>query len=171
MSTTARGRWTHDHTGDLAIFLIGMRINRLWRPDLWGPTLAAMGPMLAELSQDPTSGFLGFRVLLGWRGPTLVQYWRSTDDVYRYASDRDARHRPAWAAFNRRARRAPGVVGVWHETYQVERAESVYVDTPVMGLAASTGARQVTGRMEHARDRLAAGGSTASPVPPAEAAS
>ena len=170
MSTIARGRWTHDHTGDLAVFLIGMRINRLWRPDLWGPTLAAMGPMLAELSQDPTSGFLGFRVLLGWRGPTLVQYWRSTDDVYRYASDRDARHRPAWAAFNRRARRAPGVVGVWHETYQVERAESVYVDTPVMGLAASTGARQVTGRMEHARDRLA-GGSTASPVPPAEAAS
>jgi hypothetical protein len=78
--------------------------------------------------------------------------------VYRYAGDRDARHRPAWAVFNRRARRAPGVVGVWHETYQVERAESVYVDTPVMGLAASTGARQATGRMELARDRLRAAG-------------
>jgi len=130
-----------------------------------------MGPMLAELVQDPSSGFLGYRVLLGWRGPTLVQYWRSTQDVYRYAGDRDAWHRPAWAAFNRRARRAPGVVGVWHETYQVGRAESVYVDTPVMGLAASTGARPVSGRMEHARDRLRDGGSTAPPGPPAAGAS
>jgi Domain of unknown function (DUF4188) len=127
--------------------------------------------MLAELAQDPASGFLGCRVLLGWRGPTVVQYWRSTDDVYRYASNQNARHRPAWAAFNRRARRAPGVVGVWHETYQVGRAETLYVDTPVMGLAASTGARQVTGRMEHARDRLRAAGSTASTVPPAKDAS
>jgi hypothetical protein len=147
-----------------------MRINRLWRPDLWGPTLAAMGPMLAELAQDPASGFLGYRVLLGWRGPTLVQYWRSTEDVYRYAGDHTAHHRPAWAAYTRRARRAPGVVGVWHETYQVGRAESVYVDVPVMGLAASTGARQVTGRMDHARDRLRAAGSTAT-VSPVEDAS
>jgi hypothetical protein len=29
MSTIARGRWTHDHTGELAVFLIGMRINRV----------------------------------------------------------------------------------------------------------------------------------------------
>ena len=67
--------------------------------------------------------------------------------------------------------RKPGVVGVWHETYQVGRAESVYVDTPVMGLAASTGARQVSGRMEHARDRLRDVGSKASTVLPVEAAS
>ncbi len=124
MADVVRGRWTHAHSGDLTVFLIGMRINRWWRPDAWAPALAAMGPMLAELSQDPESGFLGYRVLLGVRGPTVVQYWRSTDDVYRYAADGDARHRPAWAAFNRRARKAPGAVGVWHETYQVARAES-----------------------------------------------
>lgn len=156
MAGIARGRWTHEHTGDLTVFLIGMRINRLWRPDLWGPTLAAMGPMLAELSKDPESGFLGYRALLGSGGPTVLQYWRTPEDVYRYASDTNAHHRPAWAAFNRRARRAPGVVGVWHETYQIARAESMYVDTPVMGLAASTGARQVTGRLDHASDRLTA---------------
>ena len=154
MTTIARGRWTHAHTGDLAVFLIGMRINRLWRPDQWVPTALAMGPMLAELAQDPSTGFLGYRVLLGWRGPTVVQYWRSTEDVYRYAGDGDAHHRPAWTAFNRRARRAPGVVGVWHETYQVARAETMYVDSPTMGLAAATGTRPVTGRMDHARDRL-----------------
>jgi Domain of unknown function (DUF4188) len=155
MARIARGRWTHDHTGEVTVFLIGMRINKAWRPDAWLPTLAAMGPMLAELSRDPDSGFLGYRMLLGGRGPTLVQYWRSTEDVYRYATARDAKHRPAWTAFNRRARRVPGAVGVWHETYQVARAESVYVDCPTLGLAGATAARPVSAQLGRAPDRLA----------------
>lgn len=155
MAHIAEGRWTHEHTGDLTVFLIGMRINRLWRPDVWGPTAAAMSPMLAELSRDPDSGFLGHRTLLGWRGPTLIQYWRSIEDVYRYAGCRDAEHRPAWTAFNQRARRTPGVVGIWHETYQIARAESVYGDVPLMGLAAATTAVPITGRLDRARARLA----------------
>ena len=56
---------------------------------------------------------------------------------------------------DRRARRVPGAVGVWHETYQVARAESVYVDLPLQGLAAATGARPVTGRLDRAAARLA----------------
>ncbi len=154
MARIAKGRWTHSHRGELTVFLIGMRINRLLRPDAWVPVVAAMGPMLAELSQDSESGFLGYRLLVGWRGPTVVQYWRNTEDLYRYAGDRQGKHRPAWAAFNRRARRTPGVVGIWHETYQVARAETVYVDLPPLGLAAATARRQVTGRLDHARDRL-----------------
>src|SRR3954470_23222483 len=94
MARIARGRWTHAHEGDLTVFLIGMRINALHRPDAWLPTLAAMGPMLAELARDPDSGFLGYRMTLGWRGPVLVQYWRSVEDVYRYATDTGAGHRP-----------------------------------------------------------------------------
>jgi hypothetical protein len=27
MADIANGRWTHEHTGDLTVFLIGMRIN------------------------------------------------------------------------------------------------------------------------------------------------
>lgn len=155
MADLATGRWTHEHTGELAVFLIGMRINQLRRLDAWLPVFRAMGPMLAELSQDPTSGFLGYRVLLGWRGPTVVQYWRSTEDIYRYAGDGDASHRPAWAAFNRRARNAPGVVGIWHETYSVAGAESMYVDLPPTGLGAATTLRRVSGRLDRAQDRLA----------------
>ncbi|SDC55697.1 protein of unknown function [Geodermatophilus telluris] len=155
MARTARGRWTHAHEGDLTVFLIGMRINRFTRPDAWLPTMAAMGPMLQELARDPDSGLLGFRTALAWRGPVLVQYWRSPEDLYRYAADRDAAHRPAWTAFNQRARRVPGAVGVWHETYQVARAETVYVDMPPTGLAAATTARPVGGRLDRAADRLA----------------
>jgi hypothetical protein len=58
--------------------------------------------MLAELSKDKDSGLLGYRLTLGAGGPLLVQYWNSHEKLYNYASDRNAAHRPAWAAFNRR---------------------------------------------------------------------
>jgi hypothetical protein len=156
MARTDGRRMTHDHEGELVVFLIGMTINRWWRIDQWFPTLLAMGPMLRELSKHPDSGLLGFRALLGAGGPTVVQYWSSVDELYAYASDRTATHRPAWAAFNRRARKAPGAVGVWHETYRVAKAESVYVGTPEMGLAKATGRVAVTGRSDAARQRLEA---------------
>jgi hypothetical protein len=43
------GRMTHDYDGELVVFLIGMRINKPWRPDLWLPVFGAMPAMLAEL--------------------------------------------------------------------------------------------------------------------------
>lgn len=156
MPRIARGRWTHEHAGDLTVFLIGMRINKPWRPDAWLPAFLAMPRMLRELAQDPLSGFLGYRLTLGAGGPLVVQYWRTSADVYRYAGDREAAHRPAWAAFNRRARAVPGAVGIWHETYEVARAESVYVDLPPSGLAAATAARPVGSRLDRAADRIAA---------------
>lgn len=66
-----------------------------------------------------------------------------------------SQHRPAWTAFNQRTRKSPGAVGIWHETYEISRAETVYVDMPPLGLAASTAAQQVTGRLDRARQRLA----------------
>ncbi|MGO0577562.1 monooxygenase family protein [Ornithinimicrobium panacihumi] len=32
-----------------------------------------------------------------------MQYWRSVDHLYAYARQPDARHLPAWRAFNRAA--------------------------------------------------------------------
>ncbi|HEU4908327.1 MAG TPA: DUF4188 domain-containing protein [Propionibacteriaceae bacterium] len=154
MTNVAPARITHDYDGDLVVFLIGMRINRPWRPDLWLPVFSAMPGMLAELLKDKESGLLGYRLTFGAGGPLLVQYWNSHEKLYRYASDRNAAHRPAWAAFNRRARKAPGAVGIWHETYVVERAESIYVGMPVAGLAAATSAVPVARRGETARERL-----------------
>jgi hypothetical protein len=150
-------RMTHRHEGPLVVFHIGMTINRWWRPDLWWPVFGAMPGMLAELSRDPGSGLLGYRLLFGRGGPTVIQYWESTEKLYAYASDPNARHRPAWGAFNQRSRRANGAVGVWHETYQVGRAESVYVSTPVIGLAAATESVPVGSRSDRARQRLADG--------------
>ncbi|GAA1637477.1 MULTISPECIES: DUF4188 domain-containing protein [Brevibacterium] len=152
MTTT---RLTHDYDGELVVFHIGMRIRQWWRPDLWLPVFQAMPPMLRELSQDPDSGLLGFRLIADPRGPWTVQYWSSLEKLYAYASDPQASHRPAWSAFNRRARNAPRAVGVWHETYPVAGAESIYVGMPPIGLAEVVGSRPVTGRSHRAADRQA----------------
>ena len=154
MADVIAARMTHDYDGDLVVFLIGMRINKPWRPDLWLPVFFAMPAMLAELSKDKNSGLLGYRPTFGAGGPLVVQYWSSHEKLYAYASDRNAAHRPAWAAFNRRVRKAPGSVGIWHETYVVERAETIYSGMPVSGLAAATSVVEVARRGETARERL-----------------
>lgn len=149
-------RTTHDKDGDeIVVFLIGMRVNKPWRPDAWLPTALAMPRMLRELSRDPDSGLLGYRLTLGTDGPLVIQYWRDTESLYGYASDPGREHRPAWTAFFRRAKKAPGAVGIWHETYQVAASESVYGDMPPAGLAAAVGRRQVGRGAERARQRLA----------------
>lgn len=159
-------RVTHGHEGGLAVFLIGMRINRWSRVDLWLPTAVSMPKMLKELyaakaaarqgdGEDP--GFLGHRLLIGASGVTVVQYWRTVADVYRYASAPAKAHRPAWTAFNARARRAAGAVGIWHETFAVPAGghESIYVSMPPTGLAAATTVVSVASRGERARERMA----------------
>ena len=113
--------------------------------------------MLAELSKDPDSGLLGYRLTFGRGGPVVVQYWNSHDKLYAYASAADAEHRPAWTAFNRRARKVPGSVGIWHETYLVDRAETLYAHMAPGGLAAATSAVPVARRGERAKERLAHG--------------
>jgi hypothetical protein len=154
MADVIPARMTHDYDGDLVVFLIGMRINKPWRPGLWLPVFFAMPAMLAELSKDKNSGLLGYRLTFGAGGPLVVQYWSSHEKLYAYASDRNAAHRPAWAAFNRRVRKAPGSVGIWHETYVVKRAETIYSGMPVSGLAAATSVVEVAHRGETARERL-----------------
>jgi hypothetical protein len=134
MTTTPPQRVTSNRP--LTLFLIGLRIQRWARPDAWMPAVAAMPPMLNELYADPDSGFLGHRMTLAAGGPLVVQYWRSTADVMRYAHDDRSRHRPAWRAFNHHARKYPGAVGLWHEIYDVAAgsARATYVTMPVAGL-------------------------------------
>lgn len=157
MATIEHGRMTHQHDGELVVFLIGMRINRWWRPDRWLPVFAAMPPMLAELSRDPDSGLLGYRLAFAEGGPLVIMYWSSHEKLYAYASRPDARHRPAWTQFNRMARTSPGSVGIWHETFQVSVAESLYAAMPVSGLAKATSVQPIGRRADRAVARYRAG--------------
>lgn len=158
MADVVPGRTTADHEGPVVVFLIGMRVNRFRKVRQWLPTAMAMGPMLRELSADPASGFLGYEMSLGTRGPVLVQYWRSTEDLLAYAHAADGAHRPAWRAFNERARSGSGAVGIWHETYAVPAGahECLYASMPPTGLAKVSGQVPVSRRGESARERLTA---------------
>ncbi|GAA2935060.1 hypothetical protein GCM10020221_33520 [Streptomyces thioluteus] len=77
----------------------------------------------------------------GPREYMVVQYWESREKLLAYARGRGRLHRPAWTAFNRRARAGAGRVGVWHETYVVPAGshESLYSGMPAYGLGRRTG--------------------------------
>ena len=154
MPSVIAHRLTAQVEGEVVVFLIGMRINRVWKIHKWLPVALAMPRMLRELAQDSDSGFLGFE---SWVGRTTIalQYWRSFDYLERYAKDSARLHRPAWTAFNR-AVASNGDVGIWHETYRVRPGdfECIYNNMPPFGLAKATTAVSAKGHLETARSRI-----------------
>lgn len=167
MAEVMPGRFTARMDEPFVVFIIGMRINRFLAFKKWVPTVRAMGPMLRELYRRPELGFLGGEFFLYWRGPALVQYWRSFEDLWRFAHDRDAPHLPAWRRFNQTIG-ADGSVGIWHETYIVEPGnhEAIYDNMPVFGLAKATGHLPATGRRATARGRRLVKGENPTVPPP-----
>ena len=139
--------------GDFVVFIIGMRINKLWKVHKWLPVLGAMPRMLKELSQKPDSGFLGAQPV-GLM--TLVQYWRSFEALEAYARDANAAHWPAWVDFNKRMGRSRGDVGIWHETYRVGAGEyeAIYSGMPEYGLGKAGRLIPARDRFESARGRM-----------------
>lgn len=134
------GRFRADFPEGTVVFLIGMRVNSLWRVRTWLRAFTAMPRMLQELHRRPELGLLHARNEFAWRRATVVQYWESMDKLMAYAASRDHEHLPAWVAFNQRARTAKGVVGVWHEAYTVNPAIShvIYSAMPVFGMGKAT---------------------------------
>ncbi|MFD0370054.1 DUF4188 domain-containing protein [Streptomyces sp. NPDC127114] len=138
-----RGRFMAVNAEPVTVFLIGARINR-WRSVRgWLPVVMAMPGMIKELSDDPNSGLLGYRMLLGPRfgEVTIVQYWRRAGDLRAYAGDTGRRHHPAQTAFWRRYFGSNGAVGIWHEIYSVRPGayQALYGDMPPTGVGAVHG--------------------------------
>lgn len=148
------GRWAA-HAGDgVVVFLIGMHVNRWRAVRQWWPVLTAMPKMLRELAKDPELGLLATRLTYEPpRGATLIQYWRSTEHLQRFAADPDHTHRPAWTAFFRAAYKGEAV-GIWHETYVLGGHESVYVNMPVTGLGEAGELEPVGAVGNRAADRM-----------------
>jgi hypothetical protein len=131
---------TADFPPGTVVFLIGMRINR-WRSVLtWWPVFIAMPRMLRELFTHPELGMLDARTEVGWRRATVIQYWSSMDALLAYATAADHAHLPAWRHYNRRTRSAADVVGIWHEAYIVDPAQShvLYRNMPTFGMGKAT---------------------------------
>ncbi len=157
MTNIFPGRFTAEIDGPFVVFIIGMRINRLLAVTKWVPTALAMGPMLRSLAQDPDSGYLGGETFLYSGGVGLIQYWRSAEDLERFARSPEEPHLKSWQRFNRAVGK-DGSVGIWHETYPVAAGayEVIYANMPRFGLSAATRHVPVGKRGETARERLSA---------------
>lgn len=133
------GRFTAEIEGDFVVFIIGMRVNKPWKLHKWLPVAAAMPRMLRYLDKHPQDGLLGYRSAGGVRTPTLIQYWKSFEDLDRFARNPDAPHLAPWRSFTKRIG-SSGDVGIWHETYKVRAGEyeAVYGNMPEFGLAKAT---------------------------------
>ncbi|HEV2092992.1 MAG TPA: DUF4188 domain-containing protein, partial [Rubrobacter sp.] len=110
------------------------------------------------LYRHPEKGFLGGEFFFYRWGPAIVQYWRSFEDLERFARNPDDPHLPAWQRFNRTVGK-DGSVGIFHETFIVERGnyEAIYSNMPVFGLAKATEHVRAVGGRETARRRLMRG--------------
>ena len=149
-----RERLTATLEGNFVVFLIGMRINNLWKVHKWLPVAKAMPRMITELYRQPDLGFIHAEM---WFSRTfiIVQYWRSMEQLLDYATNRTAQHLPAWQEFNKTVG-TDGAVGIWHETYAASAGsyENVYVNMPAFGLgkagtlqAAVAGKQSAAGRL------------------------
>jgi hypothetical protein len=155
MTDIVTGRQTAAGDQDVVVFLIGMRINRWRSVRQWFPVFVSMPRMLRELQQHPELGLLSAQTFLSGRTIQVVQYWRSSDDLYAYSHAAERLHLPAWKAFNRRARGSSDV-GIFHETYVVPASaqESISVNMPPQGLLAAVGSVPVGRRGQSAAHRL-----------------
>jgi hypothetical protein len=152
MTTIYKQRMTAHIEGDFVVFLIGMRINKLWKIRKWLPVFLAMPKMLKELAAQPESGFLGHMSA----GLVIIQYWRSFEHLEAYARSKDHEHWPAWVAFNKNVRHSDGDVGIWHETYKVAAGayEAIYGGMPAIGLGKASEIVPIAGHRQSARGRI-----------------
>lgn len=169
MATINKGRYSADVGADgKVLFLIGMRFNQLWKPWKWLPVVTAMPRMLVELQKKPSLGLVGKpRTFLSGRTILVWQYWESFEKLEAYSKSGSAAHLPAWRAFNKNVR-DNGSVGIYHETIVLSDAtvETVYGNTPTMGLAAVTGAVPARQRGQSAKARMTGTAAEAPPVDP-----
>ena len=135
------------------LFLIGMRVNNPFAIHRWLPVFIAMPKMLRELHMNRDLGFKSFESWFG-RTSIMVQYWESPEKLIAYAKSADSEHLPAWRAFNRAAKSS--AVGIWHETYVIDRgkSESVYKNMPVFGFGKVGRHTPAVGRLNSASERL-----------------
>ena len=155
MAKVMAGRFTAQTDEPFVVFIIGMRVNKFFAFRKWIATAMAMGPMIRTLYEHPEKGFLGAQTLISWRGITTIQYWRSFDDLEKFARDKDDPHLESWRRFNKTIG-SDGSVGIFHETFLVDagKYEALYGNMPITGLAAATKHVPAIGKRETARRRL-----------------
>ena len=148
------GRYTTENTKDVVVFIIGMRVNKRHAIHKWLPVFSAMPGMIKELyTNQEELGFLSMESYFGLRTTTMIQYWRSTEDLLGYAKSK--KHLTAWENFNKKVKNNDAV-GIYHETYQLSPGhyESIYANMPHYGLGKALKHIPIHTERNSARKRL-----------------
>jgi len=147
------GRYTARSEESFVLFIIGMRVNKIFSITKWLPVFRAMGPMIKELYQNRDLGFIHTEFLLNWRRVTLIQYWKSFEELESYAHGKT--HAVAWKSFNQKIK-DDGSVGIYHETYIIEKgaSEAIYSNMPMFGLSKAFSHIHVAPKTDSARARM-----------------
>jgi hypothetical protein len=149
------GRWMATRDAPFAVFVFGMRLNRLRGLPryLWG--LRVLRRILRDLDAHPEHGFLAGRVYRAGRTLIAVQYWESFDALDAWARDHRLPHRRPWQRYLREAL-GDETMGLWHETYLASPGswEGVYVNMPPWGLAEGGEVVEMQATRGSARQRL-----------------
>ena len=152
------GHYTAAVSAPCVVFLIGMRVNRFWAIKKWWSVASAMRPMMATLSEHPEKGMLGSHSFFrAWPLETcMVSYWRSFEDLTRFARNEEDPHWAAWRKFMKNVGN-DGSVGIWHETYRIDpgSCECIYGNMPAYGLAGATKHIPISGKTRSAAQRMA----------------
>jgi len=152
MAKVVPGRQTAQIEGDFVVFIIGARVNKKRHLVKALRAIGGMGKMLKYLSEHREKGLLGYETA----GFTTIQYWRSFDDLERFAKDADDPHLEVWRRYMRMVNKT-GEAGVWHETYLVRAGEyeAIYSNVPERGLAKASKLVPVA-KSSSARSRIGA---------------
>jgi Domain of unknown function (DUF4188) len=156
MAKVFNGRYMADagRLGDeVVVFIVGMRINKPLKVRQWWIVFSAMPRMMMYLKRHPEKGMLAYRQSVF---PFFfVQYWRSFEDLERFARNTDDPHLEPLRRFNQKISNT-GDVGIWHETYRVKTSdiESIYGNMPLQGLGAAATVVPVGHGKESAAVRL-----------------
>jgi hypothetical protein len=148
------GRYTTENTEDLVVFIIGMRVNKWFAIHKWLPVFNAMPGMIKELYTNKDElGFLSMESYFGLRTSTMIQYWRSMEELLAYA--KNEKHLSAWENFNKKVGNNDAV-GIYHETYQIRKGsyESIYGNMPHYGLGKALKHIPITAERNSAKKRL-----------------
>jgi Monooxygenase af470-like len=155
MNATHPGRFCAAIDGAFVVFLIGMRVNRLWALHRWAKPAWNTYRMVRHLRAEPPKGYLGGELFLYPRGVGMFQYWRSFEELEGFAKDRQRPHAAAWAHLVRQTA-SDSTFGYWHETFSVRAGdyECIYGSMPRFGLARAANHVRVGAQSESARERL-----------------
>ena len=149
------GRHQADLDGQVVVFPIGMKINRLWAVHRWLRPTVDTARMWWHLQRNRPQGYLGGYLFVYARGVGMMQYWRDFDALEAFSRDDSQPHLKAWRQLVHQTA-DDQTFGYWHETYVVDAstAETIYGSMPPFGLSEAVGHAPIGGRSETARGRL-----------------